>query len=38
MAVPYQPDRKKFEALAATCKDGRPTMAQLRMNGMLPWS
>jgi len=36
MSVPYQPDKKKFEAIAACTKDGRPNFEQLKMNGMLP--
>jgi len=37
MGITYQPDRKKFEALAATTVDGNPTYDQLRMNGMWAW-
>lgn len=28
--------RRRFEAIAACTKDGRPTFEQLKMNGMLP--
>lgn len=34
MSVPLVPNRKKFEAVAACTKDGRPTYEQLRLNGM----
>lgn len=37
MSVPFQPDPKKFFALAACTVDGRPSLELLRLNGMLPW-